>query len=67
MDGTKRLPALQRRRDADRVELAAGMGLEVFEGRFEGPGLLVGALAGEGVKHIRHRDDAGFQGDRLPR
>lgn len=67
MDGTKRLPALQRRRDADRVELAAGMGLEVFKGRFEGPGLLVGALAGEGVKHIRHRDDAGFQGDRLPR
>lgn len=50
MDGTKRLPALQRRSDTDRVKLAAGMGLEVFEGRFEGPGLLVGALAGEGVK-----------------
>jgi hypothetical protein len=40
MDGTKRLPALQRRRDADRVELAAAWGLEVFKGRFEGQACL---------------------------
>ncbi len=66
MDGAKRLLAAQRRRDADGVELAAGMGLEVLEGRLERPGLLVGTLAGERIEHIRHRDDAGLQRDRLP-
>src|SRR5690606_19758358 len=66
MDGAKRLLAAQRSRDADGVELAACMGLEVLEGRLERPGLLVGTLAGECVEHIRHRDDASLQRDRLP-
>ncbi len=41
--------------------------LQIGKGRLERPGLLVGALAGQGIKHIGHRHDARRQRDLLPR
>ena len=53
--------------DTGGIKLAAGMLLQIGKCRLERPCLLVGALAGQGIKHIGHRHDARRQRDRLPR
>ena len=49
------------------VQVRPGELLEHDEGHVVAVGLLVGALAGEGVEDVRRRDDARLQRDRIAR
>ncbi len=57
-------PARAERRDAGRVEMATAVGADARQRLLEGHRRLVGPRRGQGVEHVRHRDDPGRQGDR---